>query len=91
MILTLIVIAVALISLTNLAMVVANDNAAKAASAAFKESKAKGLSVVFLNLLGSLVLVGLWTTYAIVEGDWRYAAITWIPFITNLIGKWAMK
>lgn len=45
----------------------------------------KGL--MFLLSLLALTNVALWTRYAFVVGDWRFAAISGVPFLLGWIGR----
>lgn len=48
-----------------------------------------GLAVLFM--LAAIATATLWTIYAFQVGDWRFAAIQWIPVVMAWIGKAAVN
>lgn len=42
-------------------------------------------------MLASLAVAVLWTLYAFQVGDWRFAAIQWMPIVLDWIGRAANR
>lgn len=91
MILTLILIAVALASMASLLLAVTNHEAAQAAQAVYKRNGIVGVPMGCVAGISAVLLLGLWTWYAVSVSDWRFAAITWIPFTARYLGQLATK
>lgn len=66
----------------------------RAIAALLREHKAEvrvsqGLTVFSQVLV--LTNIGLWTAFAVVVGDWRFAAIVWVPYVFGIVGRIAAR
>ncbi len=75
----------------NLALASTNASIYDAARAEVKAAGARGVPIGCLMAILGWVSVGLWTWYAFVVADWRFAGIVWIPVVGNIIVKVAGK
>ena len=91
MTLTLLVVVVSLSAVANMAMALANKDMYLAVRAEAKVHKPQSLHIVIMNLAFSIIIGCLWVVLALVEGDWRYAAIYLIPFTTSLMTRAALR
>ncbi len=83
--------AVTFVSVVNLALMSVNAEAEAAAKAVFRRQGLGGVPLGCLSPLLSIVIGGLWTWYAVDVGDWRFAALFWVPFAINWVGKIARR
>ncbi len=74
-----------------LTLILMHSEATDAVRVIVKRNRFAGMPLGCLLSIFGLTLVGLWTWYAISVSEWRFAAIVWIPFISNLIGRLAVR
>ena len=91
MVLTFIMIFVCVQALLGLLLVALNPKVVQATRTAMKQNKVYGMSLGCLWSIFGVISVSLWTWYAVRERDWRFAAITWVPFTVSYLGDWGRK
>lgn len=80
----LILILTTLVSTYTAVMAGANEHVYRAARVAAKTSR-QSTTLTIVNMLAACGIAACWTVYAFEVGDWRFAAITWVPIVTNVM------
>lgn len=91
MVLNLILGMVCLQSLLALVLSTLNPRVGGEVDKVYKTTKVHGIGLGCLFAFLALIVVGLWTWYAVEVQDWRFAAIVWFPFTVGYLGNWARK
>lgn len=89
MILWLLLAVATLTSVVNVAIATAHGEVTAVARAMMSrpDRSASAARIGCMMLVLAWTMGGLWTWYAFSVGDWRWAALFWVPFVINWIGK----
>jgi hypothetical protein len=75
----------------SLALTQVNPQYRKAHQAAIKHVSVTGIPAGCVLAVAAVLMIAAWTWYAVDVGDWRFAAIVWIPAIFTWIGRLANR
>ncbi|HEX6970254.1 MAG TPA: hypothetical protein VF174_15775 [Micromonosporaceae bacterium] len=74
-----------------MALTQVNPEYRRAHRAALKQVGVAGVPAGCVLAVAALLMVATWTWYAIDVGDWRFAAIAWVPALFTWIGRLATR